>query len=138
MCPRGRGYANDPAPDRRLRIGYVSADFREHCQSFFTIPLLSRHDHTAFEVFCYASVERPDDITRRIAGTMPIIGAMCERSMTRRSPPPSSEDRIDLLVDLTMHMAGGRPLLFARRPAPVQIAWLAYPGTTGMGAMDFA
>jgi predicted O-linked N-acetylglucosamine transferase (SPINDLY family) len=47
------------------------------------------------------------------------------------------EDCIDILVDLTMHMAGGRPLLFARKPAPIQIAWLAYPGTTGIGAMDY-
>jgi predicted O-linked N-acetylglucosamine transferase (SPINDLY family) len=47
------------------------------------------------------------------------------------------DDGIDILVDLTMHMAGGRPLLFARRPAPVQIAWLAYPGTTGMRAIDY-
>lgn len=136
LCPRGRGYANDPAPDRRLRIGYVSADFREHCQSFFTIPLLSRHDHTAFEVFCYASVERPDDTTRRIAGYADHwrdVRTLDDAALAAAI----QEDRIDLLVDLTMHMAGGRPLLFARRPAPVQIAWLAYPGTTGMGAMDF-
>ena len=47
------------------------------------------------------------------------------------------EDEIDILVDLNMHMANGRPLLFARKPAPVQIAWLAYPGTTGIAAIDY-
>ena len=57
--------------------------------------------------------------------------------MMKRSAALIHADRIDILVDLTMHMAGGRPLLFARKPAPIQIAWLAYPGTTGIGAMDY-
>ncbi|HXC07429.1 MAG TPA: tetratricopeptide repeat protein [Steroidobacteraceae bacterium] len=129
-------HSNDSSPARRLRIGYVSPDFRDHCQSLFTIPLLSRHDHAAFEIFCYSSVERPDDLTRRIQGLA---------DHWREVRPLDDEalasvvrdDGIDILVDLTMHMAGGRPLLFARRPAPVQIAWLAYPGTTGMRAMDY-
>jgi protein O-GlcNAc transferase len=131
-----RSHAKDLSPSRRLRIGYVSPDFRDHCQSLFTIPLLSRHDHAAFEIFCYSSVERPDDLTRRIQGLA---------DHWREVRPVHDEalasvirdDGIDILVDLTMHMAGGRPLLFARRPAPVQIAWLAYPGTTGMRAMDY-
>lgn len=133
---RSHGHANDASPGRRLRIGYVSADFRDHCQALFTIPLLSRHDHAAFEIFCYSSVERTDDITRRIQG-------LADRWRDVRPLDDEAlaslirDDGIDILVDLTMHMAGGRPLLFARRPAPVQIAWLAYPGTTGMGAMDY-
>ena len=129
-------YSNDCFPDRRLRIGYVSPDFRDHCQSLFTIPLLSQHNHTAFEIFCYSSVERPDAYTRRIAGY-----ADNWREVRRLDDAALCDliraDRIDILVDLTMHMANGRPLAFARRPAPVQIAWLAYPGTTGLGAMDY-
>jgi protein O-GlcNAc transferase len=127
---------NDTDPNRRLKIGYVSPDFRIHCQSLFTIPLLSRHDHAAFEIFCYASTKRPDDHTRRIAGYADVwrdVRALNDEALCRRI----RADRIDILVDLTMHMAGGRPLLFARKPAPVQIAWLAYPGTTGIGAMDY-
>jgi protein O-GlcNAc transferase len=128
--------ASGQAPERRLRIGYVSPDFRVHCQSLFTIPLLSHHDHTAFEIFCYSSVKRPDACTSRIAeyadewrDVRPLDdAALCQ--LIR-------EDGIDVLVDLTMHMAGGRPLLFAAKPAPIQIAWLAYPGTTGIGAMDY-
>ncbi len=130
------GSAGDTASNRRLRIGYVSPDFRVHCQSLFTIPLLSRHDHAAFEVFCYASVKRPDDHTRRIAEYADVwrdVRPLDDDALSRLI----REDRIDILVDLTMHMAGGRPLLFARRPAPVQIAWLAYPGTTGISAMDY-
>ena len=129
-------HANDRSPERRLRVGYVSPDFRDHCQSLFTIPLLAHHDHTALEIFCYASVARPDGYTRRIAGYADVW----------RDVRPLSDaglcaliraDRIDILVDLTMHMAHGRPLLFARKPAPVQAAWLAYPGTTGIDAMDY-
>jgi protein O-GlcNAc transferase len=132
----GREQTDRGEPNRRLKIGYVSPDFRDHCQSLFTIPLLSRHDHAAFEIFCYASIKRPDDHTRRIADYADVwrdVRALNDEALCR----VIREDRIDILVDLTMHMAGGRPLLFARKPAPIQIAWLAYPGTTGMGAMDY-
>ncbi|MGD0390961.1 MAG: hypothetical protein ABSC42_18605, partial [Tepidisphaeraceae bacterium] len=118
------------------RIGYVSPDFREHCQSFFTIPLLSNHDRKAFEIFCYADLRRPDAVTQRIRGYAQvwrsILGTTDEEAARK-----IREDRIDILVDLTMHMAKNRMLLFARKPAPVQAAWLAYPGTTGLSAMDY-
>jgi predicted O-linked N-acetylglucosamine transferase (SPINDLY family) len=129
-------HANDRTSDRRLRIGYVSPDFREHCQSLFTIPVFGAHDHSAFEIFCYASVVRPDETTRRIAALADVwrdVRPLDDAALAARI----QDDRIDVLVDLTMHMAGGRPLLFARKPAPVQVAWLAYPGTTGIAAMDY-
>jgi protein O-GlcNAc transferase len=134
--PDGRDRAEGGEPNRRLRVGYVSPDFRDHCQSLFTIPLLSRHDHAAFEIFCYASIKRPDNHTRRIAEYADVwrdVRLLNDEALCRLI----REDRIDILVDLTMHMAGGRPLLFARKPAPIQIAWLAYPGTTGISAMDY-
>jgi protein O-GlcNAc transferase len=127
---------SDRSPLRRLRIGYVSPDFRDHCQSLFTIPLLSQHDHAAFEIFCYSSVERADAHTRRIAALADVwrdVRTLDDDALAA----VIRNDRIDILVDLTMHMARGRPLTFARKPAPVQIAWLAYPGTTGMRAMDY-
>jgi predicted O-linked N-acetylglucosamine transferase (SPINDLY family) len=120
----------------RLRIGYVSPDFRDHCKSLFTIPLLSNHDHNAFGIFCYSSVERPDAITARIAksaDTWREVQHLDDTALARQI----REDRIDILVDLTMHMANGRPGVFALKPAPIQIAWLAYPGTTGMDAMHY-
>jgi protein O-GlcNAc transferase len=129
-------YPNDRAPARRLRIGYVSADFREHCQTLFTTPLLSHHDHAAFEIYCYSSVARQDDFTRRLSAHADVwrdVREFDDDALAQRI----REDRIDILVDLTMHMANGRPLLFARRPAPVQVAWLAYPGTTGSGAIGY-
>ena len=129
-------HANDRTSGRRLRIGYVGADFRDHCQSLFTIPLLSHHDHAQFEIVCYASVERPDDLTRRIAGYADVWREVRELDDERLAQQIRA-DGIDILVDLTMHMADGRPLLFARKPAPVQVAWLAYPATTGIEAIDY-
>jgi protein O-GlcNAc transferase len=126
----------DLSTDRRLNIGYVSADFRDHCQTLFTLPLLSRHDHGSFRIFCYSSVERPDAYTGRIsthADTWREVRLLDDDALSR----VIRDDRIDVLVDLNMHMSNGRPLVFARKPAPVQIAWLAYPGTTGMDAMDY-
>ena len=129
-------HANDRTPTRRLRIGYVSPDFREHCQSLFTVPLFSHHDHAQFEIFCYASVRRPDDFTLRIAAFTDMwrdVRYLDDRALAQQI----RDDGIDILVDLTMHMANGRPLLFAHKPAPVQVAWLAYPGTTGIEAIDY-
>jgi protein O-GlcNAc transferase len=129
-------HTNDRSPDRRLRIGYVSPDFKDHCQSNFTIPLLSHHNHDQFEIFCYANVPRPDTFTDKIQGL-----ANTWRSTVAMSDQQVADlvrtDRIDILIDLTMHMGNGRPLLFARKPAPMQVAWLAYPGTTGLSTIDY-
>lgn len=131
-----RAYANARTRDKRLRIGYVSADFRDHCQSLFTAPLLAHHDHGDVEIVCYSSVERPDAMTQRLARYADHWRDVRELD-DERLATAIREDGIDVLVDLTMHMAGGRPLLFARRPAPVQVAWLAYPGTTGSDAIGY-
>jgi len=123
-------------PDRPLRIGYVSPDFREHCQALFILPLLSNHDRDSVRVTCYSDVVRPDDTTRRIAAHADEwrdTHELDDAALANRV----RADAIDVLVDLTMHMAGGRPGLFARRPAPVQLCWLAYPGTTGNPAIDY-
>ncbi len=135
-CATHPPHENDATPTRRLRIGYVSPDFRNHCQTLFTVPLLSNHDREHFEIFCYSSVERPDDLTRRIARHADVwrdVRSLDDEELAQRI----RDDRIDILLDLTMHMADGRPLLFARKPAPVQVAWLAYPGTTGIAAIDY-
>ncbi len=131
-----RPHANLPDPDRRLRVGYVSPDFRDHVDSFFTIPLLSNHDHHQFEIFCYAQVAHPDALTERLRGY-----ADAWRSISGLSDQQAADlvrdDRIDILVDLKMHTADNRLLLFARKPAPVQVSWLGYPGTTGLSTIDY-
>ncbi|VWB93801.1 TPR domain-containing protein [Burkholderia lata] len=136
----GRALATTPAharaPDARLRIGYVGADFREHCQALFLVPLLSHHDRRAFEITCYASVARPDALTARLAGHADHwhdVHGLDDDALAQRI----RDDGIDILVDLTMHMAEGRPGLFAHRPAPIQAIWLAYPGTSGLASIDF-
>ncbi|MGA3065501.1 MAG: tetratricopeptide repeat protein [Tepidisphaeraceae bacterium] len=129
-------HTNIRDPERRLKIGYVSPDFRRHCESFFTIPLLSHHDHRQFEICAYASVAKPDELTQRIKGYCDVWQNTVGQSDVQVAHQIRA-DGIDILIDLTMHMAGGRPLLFAAKPAPVQLAWLAYPGTTGLSAMDY-
>ncbi|HKT96400.1 MAG TPA: tetratricopeptide repeat protein [Paraburkholderia sp.] len=129
-------YATVPDARRRLRIGYVSPDFRNHCQMLFTTPLFRHHDHAAFEIVCYSSVARPDETTARLAAHADLWRDVREFDDARLAQQ-IVDDRIDILVDLTMHMDGARRLVFARRPAPVQVAWLAYPGTTGSAAIGW-
>jgi predicted O-linked N-acetylglucosamine transferase (SPINDLY family) len=123
-------HANTREPARRLRIGYVSPDFRNHCQSLFTMPLFRHHDHAAFEIVCYALSAQTDEVTAQLQRCADVWRDVHEFDDARLAQQ-IRDDRIDVLVDLTMHMDGARRLLFPRRPAPVQVAWLAYPGTTG-------
>jgi protein O-GlcNAc transferase len=127
---------NDRSPDRRLRIGYVSPNFWGHCQALFTLPLLRHHNHGEFEIYCYSDAKTPDATTARLRGGADVwrgtVGLTDQQltDLIRR-------DRIDILVDLTLHMAENRLLTFARKPAPVQVTWLGYPGTTGLETMDY-
>ena len=129
-------HANDHAPDRRLRIAYVSPDLREHTVTKFITAALQYHDPDGFEVFCYSDVEKPDQISRKIEG-------MVEHwRQTRQLKSPELEqlirqDRIDILVDLRGHAADNRLTLFAHKPAPVQVNMVGYFNTTGLSAMDY-
>jgi predicted O-linked N-acetylglucosamine transferase (SPINDLY family) len=129
-------HTNRPDPERRLRIGYLSPHFHNHVYSFFAVPLLSNHDHRQFEIFCYAGVARPDVLTERLRGCADVW-----RSTVGLSDPQLADlvrrDQIDILVDLIMHSPKNRLLLFARKPAPVQVSWLSYPGTTGLSTIDY-
>jgi protein O-GlcNAc transferase len=136
LAARIQPHTNDRSPNRRLRIGYVSPNFRAHPVGCFLLPLLGSHDHADFEIFCYASVRVPDAITERCRACVDVwrnvIGLPDERVADR-----IRADQIDILVDLTMHMADNRMLVFARKPAPVQVTYLAYCGTTGLDTMDY-
>lgn len=128
-------HLNDRNPDRPLRIGYISPDFREHANAQFTVPVLAHHDHRNFHIACYAHVPKPDAVTARIKSCADLwrstVGLSDEQLAAQ-----IRHDQIDILVDLTMHMPANRLLVFARKSAPVQVTWLAYPATTGLTTID--
>jgi predicted O-linked N-acetylglucosamine transferase (SPINDLY family) len=129
-------HANERLADRRLRIGYVSPDFRDHVVGLNLLPLFRQHDRRQFEIFCYSQVLRPDEITARFqgyAGAWRNVVGLADEAVARLV----REDRIDILVDLALHMARNRLLVFARKPAPVQVTFAGYPGTTGLSAIDY-
>jgi predicted O-linked N-acetylglucosamine transferase (SPINDLY family) len=129
-------HRNDRNPDRRLKIGYVSPDFYGQAECFFVVPLMESHGHKQFEIHCYSSVPQPDGVTahlRECADVWHDVGSLSDEALAEQI----RRDQIDILVDLTMHMARSRLLVFARKPAPVQVTWLAYPGTTGLGTVDY-
>jgi predicted O-linked N-acetylglucosamine transferase (SPINDLY family) len=134
--PQADSYANERNGERRLRVGYVSPDFRQHSVAYFLEPLLRSHDRNAIEVFCYAEVNWPDATTKRFQGLadhwVTTVG-MSDEALVERI----RRDRIDILVDLAGHTAKNRLPVFANKPAPVQVTWLGYPSTTGLAAIDY-
>jgi protein O-GlcNAc transferase len=119
---------------RRLRVGYVSADFRDHAAAPFLLPLFAHHDAAQFEVHAFSGVARPDAVTQRLRERVARwhdVAALDDAAFAERV----RAERVDILVDLSGHTRGNRLLAFAREPAPVQLTWLGYPGTTGMAAM---
>lgn len=123
-------------PEKRLKIGYVSADFRNHPVAFFFEPMLARHDKSQVEVFCYYNHAQHDSFTDRIKSYadhwIPCV-AMSDDHLAERI----RNDGIDILIDLSGHTAHHRLLTFARKPAPVQATWIGYAGTTGLAAIDY-
>ncbi|MBI3839170.1 MAG: tetratricopeptide repeat protein [Planctomycetia bacterium] len=132
----GSPHPNDRTPDRRLRVGYVSPHFRGHAVNFFIEPMLGAHDHTQFEIFCYSGNPFDDAVTARLK-------AAADHWRDIRDKPDElvaqmvRDDRIDILVDLTGHIGENRLLVFARKPAPIQVTYIGYQNTTGMTAMDY-
>ena len=134
--PAANGHANDRSPDRRLRIGYVSPDFRVHVVGYNLLPLFGKHDHSQFEIYCYSDAAHPDELTARFrkgADVWRDTAGLSDGELAAQV----SQDGIDVLVDLAMHMQGTRLGIFVRKPAPIQVTWLAYPGTTGLSRMDY-
>ncbi|MCW5963648.1 MAG: tetratricopeptide repeat protein [Bryobacterales bacterium] len=124
------------ARGKRLRIGYVSGDFRRHSVMYFLRPLLEGHHREQFEVYCYSCVDREDGITAQIK-QMDVIW----RDITAVGHPEAvaliARDKIDILIDLGGHTGSGRLPIFAAKPAPIQCSYLGYPNTSGLPTIDY-
>lgn len=132
----GRSHANDRNPRRRLRVGYVSADFRDHVIGRNLLPFFKQRDRGACEMTCYSGVIKADDVTREIQecadrwrSTLG-IGDEALVEMIRA-------DGVDILVDLSQHLEGNRLTVFAHRPAPVQVSFAGYPESAGLEAIPY-
>lgn len=136
LMPSRPDHPNTRDPERRLKLGFVSADFREHSAASVFGPVLRRLDRGRFEIVCYSGVIREDDVTRSFRrpgdGWRPI-----------RDLPPAEvarqirADSIDILIDLAGHSAGNQLLAFAAKPAPVQVSAWGQATGTGLAAMDY-
>lgn len=132
LAPHG----NSPDPDRKLRIGYVSADFRYHAASGVFGLMLLHYDRSRYEVICYSNSQREDELTARFrssAGAWRTIAGISDETVAEMM----RADGIDILVDLSGHSAGNRLLVFARKPAPVQVNAWGYANGTGLEEMDY-
>ena len=131
-----REHANPPDPNRRLRIGYISPDFRRHSVAYFFEPLLDGHDRNGVGVYGYGNVEFPDEITDRLRHKFDgyrDVFAVNDAQVASMI----EADQIDILVDLAGHVGDNRLLVMARKPAPVQVTYLGYPDTTGVAAVGY-
>jgi predicted O-linked N-acetylglucosamine transferase (SPINDLY family) len=130
-----RPHDNGREPDRRLRVGYVSPDFREHPVARFVLPLFREHDRRQVEVFAYsdATADSLTSLVRNRVDRWRDVALLGDRQLA----DAIRADAIDVLVDLAAHSAHNRLLTFARKPAPVQITYLAYCSTTGVDAIDY-
>lgn len=129
-------YVDIKETNRRLKIGYVSGDLRNHAVAFFIKPILEHHNKSLFETFVYSNNPKKDSITfdleRSIDNWRP-----CFHLNDSQLYELIQNDGIDILIDLSGHTAYNRLLTFARKPAPIQVSWIGYPGSTGLSAIDY-
>src|SRR5712691_10277612 len=129
-------HRNEPDPNRRLRVGYASPDFRANIVAHYVEPILNNHDRTRFEIVCYSTGFVRDSLTGRISSLFDQwhdVQSLSDDEIAGLI----RVHQIDLLVDLCGHAPGNRILVFARKPATVQISYLDYSTTTGLSSMDY-
>ncbi|MBT6094966.1 MAG: tetratricopeptide repeat protein, partial [Rhodospirillaceae bacterium] len=136
LSPDATEFPNhDRSANRRLKIGYVSSDFRRHSVAYFLQSILEHHDKAAFEIFAYANMLGGDEVTAQLRGHVDqwrdIVGLDDQQLAAQ-----VRADNIDILVDLAGHTRGNRLSAFALKPAPLQITYLGYPATTGLTAIN--
>ena len=130
------GVPGEGVSEKRLRVGLVSADFRQHSVAYFLEPVLEEREGNKLEVICYSDVQEPDAVTHRIEKLSDRWRDWRGVSNDRAAEMVRA-DGIDVLVDLAGHTGMNRLTMFAGRAAPLQVSWLGYPDTTGIAAMDY-
>lgn len=128
--------AHDREPERPLRIGFVSGDLRRHAVAYFMEPMFAALRQRGLTLVAYSNLAQEDEVSARLRGLLDGWHNVASVGDARLAEMIRT-DRIDILVDLSGHTAGNRLPLFARRPAPVQVTWLGYSGTTGMDCIDY-
>jgi predicted O-linked N-acetylglucosamine transferase (SPINDLY family) len=129
-------HQNNRDPLRRLRIGFVSADLRNHAVASFIEPIWAALDPGQFEIWAYSNRTKEDETSQRLkhwARSWRKVAGLTDEILARQI----MEDQIDILVDLSGHTGDHRLLTFARKPSPIQASWIGYPNTTGLTAMDY-
>lgn len=136
LLGKGPAFANPRDPERRLRIGYFSPDFRANVVGHYMLPIFENHDRGQFELYGYFAGANADGVTRRIAA---LVDHWCElRSLSDDELVALMRGhQLDILVDLCGHGPGNRILALARRAAPLQVNYLDYSATTGLSSMDY-
>jgi predicted O-linked N-acetylglucosamine transferase (SPINDLY family) len=129
-------HRNTRDPERKLRVGFVSPDFREHPVARFILPIWAQHDRQQFQFFAYSDARKQDSTTAQLR-EQPVEWRDTASFTDPQLAQIIRRDEIDLLVDLAGHTAQSRLLLFARKPAPVQLTYLGYPNSTGLPAIDY-
>lgn len=127
---------NDRQPDRPLRIGFVSGDLRRHAVAYFMEPMFAALRERGLTLMAYSNLAREDEVSAHLRGLLDGWRNVASVGDARLAEMIRA-DRIDILVDLSGHTADNRLPLFAHRPAPVQVTWLGYSGTTGMDCIDY-
>lgn len=133
---RAQRHSNSCEPLRRLRLGFVSADLRDHPVASFIEPIWAALDTTQVELWIYSNHTREDSVTMRLRALTHQwrnVAGYSDTDLALRI----RADEIDVLIDLSGHMAGNRLLVFAQKPAPIQVTWIGYPNTTGLEAIDY-
>ena len=122
--------------ETKIRVGYVSRDFRGHSVAYFILGILAGHDKGNFDVYCYSDVKNPDDVTvqlKKYASVWREVSAMNDKELAELI----YSDQVDILIDLAGHTGNNRLPVFALKPAPIQGTWIGYPNTTGLNTVDF-
>lgn len=130
-------HGNPRDRERRLQVGFVSADLRDHAVAYFIEPVLANlATYPQLSLHAFYNHAIVDVITQRLRCHLThwhsIVGLSDEAVAER-----IRDEKIDILIDLSGHTAGNRLLAFARKPAPIQASWMGYPGTTGLQGMDY-